>query len=92
MQETIRARVDAALKERFEAAARSRGQSASHLLREFMAECVERHQEQEQRRAETLAALESVEAGRFVEGDAVFAWMDTWGTDKKSDAESDAPE
>ena len=86
MQETVRARVDAALKEQFEVAAKARGQSASWLLREFMADFVRRHEEEKARRAETLLAIESVEAGRFIEGDEVFAWLDTWGTDHETDA------
>ncbi len=81
MQKTIRARVDATLKEKFEVAAKDRGQSSSHLLRGFMADFVSRHEEQEKRRAETLSAIESIEAGRFVEGEDVFAWMDSWGSD-----------
>nr|WP_321512944.1 hypothetical protein [uncultured Pseudodesulfovibrio sp.] len=88
MQETIRARVDVALKDKFEAIAQKRGQSSSHLLREFMVDFVTKHEAQEQRREETLLAIESIEAGRFVEGDDVFAWMDSWGTE----AETDAPE
>lgn len=86
MQETIRARVDAALKAEFEDAAKSRGQSASHLLRQFMAEFVRRHKEERRRLAETVLAMESVEAGRFMEGAEVFAWMDSWGTDSETDA------
>jgi predicted transcriptional regulator len=81
MQKTIRTRVDAALKENFETAAKSRGQSSSHVLREFMMDFVRRHEEQEKRYAETLLAVESIEAGRFVEGKEIFAWMDTWGTE-----------
>jgi predicted transcriptional regulator len=88
MQEIIRARVDAALKDKFEAIAKSRGKSSSLLLREFMVEFVSSHEEQERRRAETLLAIESIEAGRFVDGDEVFAWMDSWGTG----AETDMPE
>ena len=85
MQETIRARVDADLKEKFEMAAKDRGQSSSHLLREFMTNFVSSHEEQEKRRAETLSAIESIEAGRFIEGEEVFAWMDTWGTEDVTD-------
>ena len=88
MQDMIRARVDAGLKEKFEKAAKSRGRSASHILREFMADFVGRHEEQERRREETLLAIESIEAGRFIEGDEVFAWMDTLGTDTETDAPS----
>jgi predicted transcriptional regulator len=88
MQGIIRARVDVALKDKFEAIAKSRGKSSSHLLREFMVDFVSNHEEQERRRAETLLAVESIEAGRFVDGDAVFAWMDSWGTD----VETDTPE
>jgi predicted transcriptional regulator len=83
MQETIRARVDAELKRKLESAAKSRGQSASHLLREYMADFVQTREEQQKRHAETLLALESIEAGRFVEGEGVFAWMDSWGPAKR---------
>ena len=86
MQETIRARVDAALKEKFESAAKDRGQNASHVLREFMADFVEKHEERKKRHAETLLAIESIEAGRFVEGDEVLAWLDAWGSDDEPEA------
>ncbi|MGE4505100.1 MAG: hypothetical protein AB7D51_07105 [Desulfovibrionaceae bacterium] len=88
MQETIRARVESELKERFEHAARSRGATASSVLRGFMAEYVDEHEEELRRREETLLAMETIEAGRFVEGAEVFAWLDTWGTD----GEAAAPE
>ncbi len=81
MQETIRARVDARLKKQFEAVAKSRGTSVSLLLREYMEECVSTHAVEEQHKQETLLAIESIESGRFIEGDAVFAWLDTWGAD-----------
>ena len=86
MQETIRARVDATLKEQFEDAAKSRGQSASYLLRQFMKDFVDSHEEQERRRIETLQAMESIEAGRFFEAEDVFRWMDTWGSDEPEEA------
>lgn len=88
MQETIRARVDTALKNKFEDIAKREGKNSSHLLREFMAEFVARHEEQVKRHEETLLAVESIEAGRYIEGDEVFAWMDSWGTE----AETDVPE
>jgi predicted transcriptional regulator len=88
MQETIRARVDTALKDKFEAIAKSQGKNSSHLLREFMVDFINKHEEREKRRAETLLAIESIEAGRYVEGNEVFAWLESWG----SEAETDAPE
>ncbi|WP_022660517.1 CopG family ribbon-helix-helix protein [Paucidesulfovibrio longus] len=88
MQETIRARVDTALKNKFEAIAKSQGKNSSHLLREFMVDFINRHEEREKRRAETLLAIESIEAGRYIDGEEVFAWLDSWG----SETESDAPE
>jgi predicted transcriptional regulator len=92
MQETIRARVDSQLKEQFEFAAKSHGQNGSQLLRDFMADYVRRHKEQQIRREETLQAIESIEAGRHVAGDDVFAWMDTWGTDSTHGIMKGAPE
>ncbi|NDV26660.1 CopG family ribbon-helix-helix protein [Desulfovibrio sp. JC010] len=86
MQETIRARVESDLKEKFELAAKDRGQSSSHLLREFMADFVRKHEETKKRDAETMLALESIEAGRFIEGDEVFDWLDSWGTDNVKEA------
>jgi predicted transcriptional regulator len=88
MQETIRARVDTALKDKFEAIAKSQGKNSSHLLREFMVDFINKHEERERRRAETLLAIESIEAGRYVEGNEVLAWLESWG----SEAETDAPE
>lgn len=88
MQGIIRARVDATIKDKFEAIAKSQGKNSSHLLREFMVDFIDKHEEQAKRHTETLLAIESIEAGRFVEGDEVFAWLDSWG----SEAETDAPE
>lgn len=86
MQETIRARVETHLKEQFENAAKSRGLNASQLLRDFMADYVHKHAEQQRRHEETLQAIESIEAGRFIAGEAVFTWLETWGSDTPSDA------
>lgn len=35
---------------------------------------------------QTVAALKSIEAGNFVEGDRVFEWLDSWGTGNGEEA------
>jgi hypothetical protein len=57
-------------------------------MQEVMADGGNKHAKRKDRYGETLLAIESVEAGRFIDGDEVFAWLDSWGTE----AETNMPE
>ena len=55
---------------------RSKNWLVNQAIREFVA-----RQEQEQSRwSETLAAMGSVAQGKVVSGQAVHAWMESWGS------------
>lgn len=38
------------------------------------------------RREETVQAIKSIEAGRFIASENVFAWLKTWGANTPADA------
>ena len=58
---------------------RSKNWLINQAIREFVA-----RQELEQTRwTETLAAMESVANGNVVSGQAVHAWLESWGTSKE---------
>lgn len=55
---------------------RSKNWLVNQAIREFVA-----RQEQEQSRwSETLTAMESVAQGKIVSGQAVHAWLESWGS------------
>ncbi len=58
---------------------RSRHSIVEEALRDFIA----RHQKEEKRRQDTQVAVQSVVAGRTVDGDTVHAWLRSWGTDNE---------
>ncbi|MCE7032761.1 ribbon-helix-helix protein, CopG family [Lysobacter sp. GX 14042] len=55
--------------------------SRNWLVNEAVREYVARHQAQRSRMEETLAAIDSVARGEVVSGQAVHAWLDSWGSD-----------
>lgn len=57
-------------------------------MQKVMTDVGNEHEERKTRHEETLLAVESIKAGRFVDGDEIFAWLDSWGTE----AESNTPE
>jgi predicted transcriptional regulator len=59
-------------------AARAR-RTKSWIINEAVRDYLGRLGEDEKRWQETLAALESVRAGRVVEGDDVMEWIASWG-------------
>lgn len=60
--------------------------SRSHLINQAVKEYIVRAHTDAERWQETLAALESVKAGRLEDGEEVNAWLAGWGkaTKKKS--------
>lgn len=55
--------------------------SKNWVLNQALREYVARNELEEKRWQETLEALESVQEGRVVDGDAVHGWLASWGTD-----------
>lgn len=57
--------------------------SKNYLINQAIKDYVEREAVKAKRWQETLEALKSVEEGRVISGEAVFKWMDTWGSDNE---------
>lgn len=67
--------VESGLEAMSEKLQRSKNWLVNQAVREFVA-----RQEMEERRwSETLSAMESVAQGQVVSGDAVHAWLSSWG-------------
>ncbi len=58
---------------------RSKNWVVNEAVREYVTKC----QRDEERWQATLEALDSVQAGRIVEGEAVRAWLESWGKDEE---------
>lgn len=63
-----------------EALVASLRRSKNWLINQAIREFVERHRVEDARWVDTLQALDSIEAGRVVPGEAVHDWLATWGT------------
>ncbi len=57
--------------------------SRSHLINQAVKEYIVRAHTDAERWQETLAALESVKAGRLADGEEVDAWLSGWGKSAK---------
>ena len=57
--------------------------SKNYLINQALKEYVERQVMEDLRWADTLSALESVQAGKTIPGDQVISWLESWGTDKE---------
>ncbi len=57
--------------------------SKSWIINEALRDYVERAEGDAQRWRETIKALDSVKAGKRIDGDAVDQWIASWGTDKE---------
>ncbi len=51
----------------------------SWVINEAVREYVVRADDEQERWGQTLAALESVKAGRLIDGESVDRWLDGWG-------------
>jgi predicted transcriptional regulator len=71
------------LAQRVEELANKMQRSKSWLISEAVRAFVENAEGDAQRWRETLKALDSVRAGKVVDGEAVDQWIASWGTDKK---------
>lgn len=78
---TVRLQPD--LEENLVAQAEKLHRSKSWLINQALREYFERQELEQARWQETLQAMESVAQGRVVSGDAVGAWLQSWGTDNE---------
>lgn len=69
------------LLQRLDATAERLRRSKGWLINDAVRQYLEREEERLQRLEGTRAALAKLEAGELVDGDAVLAWLDSWGTD-----------
>lgn len=76
-------RLPEALSEEIDRLATETQSSRSHLINQAVKEYIVRAQTDAERWQDTLAALESVKAGRFADGEEVDAWLATWGKPAK---------
>ena len=60
--------------------------SKNWLINQAIREFVARQESEQMRWNETLAAIESVANGNVVSGQAVHAWLESWGTPKEQAA------
>lgn len=54
--------------------------SKSWIINQALGEFLERQNQEQSRWQETLQAMESVAQGRVVSGEAVHAWLESWGS------------
>jgi predicted transcriptional regulator len=77
-------KLDPAIKAKINRLAVSRNRTAHWLMREAIAQFVEREEKREAFRQETLAAFQEFqETGLHITGDEAFAWLDSWGSDNE---------
>ncbi|MDO8346206.1 MAG: ribbon-helix-helix protein, CopG family [Cellvibrio sp.] len=62
-----------------EAMAASQERSKSWLINQALKEYIERQAQERTRWQETLTAMDSVAKGQVVSGEAVHAWLESWG-------------
>ena len=78
--------VDDALKHRIENLANSRQQSAEWVMREAIAQYVEREEARESFKREAMESwADYQQTGRHLTGEELSAWLKTWGTEAASE-------
>jgi predicted transcriptional regulator len=85
---TTSVRMSEDLMRRLNAAAERLHRSKGGIIEDAVREYLERDEERRRRLAETKDALAELDAGELVDGDAVLAWLDTWGTDHEREPPS----
>lgn len=73
-------RLQPELEEHLVAMAEKHHRSKSWLINQALREFFERQELEQIRWRETLQAMESVAQGKVVSGEAVNAWLQSWGT------------
>lgn len=80
-------KLDDEMKGRVQHLAHARRRTAHWIMREAIAQYVEREEKSEALRADTLAAWEEFQAtGRHATADEVDRWLASWGTDEEGPA------
>lgn len=72
------------IKDRVQRLAKARNRSAHWVMREAIAQYVEREEKREAFRQEAVDAWEEYRlTGEYVPGEDVAAWLESWGTDNE---------
>ncbi len=78
-------KLDDNLKNRIQQLANTRDRSAHWIMREAIRDYVEREEKKESFKQEAIASwTEYKETGQHLTGQEIYAWLDTWGTDKET--------
>jgi predicted transcriptional regulator len=73
-------RLQPEVEEGLEAMAGKLRRTKSWLINQALREYLQREKQDESRWEETLKAMESVAQGKVVSGEAVHAWLQSWGS------------
>ena len=85
MAKTTSIKLDDELKGRVQHLAETRRRSSHWIMREAIAQYVEREEARESFKQEALASWTAYkETGRHLTGEEVRGWLNTWGTDDES--------
>lgn len=69
-----------------ESLAKKLDRSKSYLINQAIREFIARQSLEDSRWQDTLAALESIKAGKSVDEEDVNAWLNSWGTNERKSA------
>ena len=73
------------LEKSLEALSKKLDRSRNYLINQAIKEFVARQSLEDSRWQDTLEALESIKAGKYIDEEDVNAWLNSWGTkDRKS--------
>ena len=81
-------RLQPEVEEGLEAMADKLQRTKSWLINQALREYIERETVERLRWQQTLKAMESVARGQVVDGEAVHAWLESWGTENELSAPS----
>jgi predicted transcriptional regulator len=84
-------RVPDDMMKRLESAATRLRRSKGWVIKDALREYLSREELRIQRLEETRVALAEADAGEVIAGDAVLAWIDSWGTPDENAAEREPP-
>ncbi|HLB05278.1 MAG TPA: ribbon-helix-helix protein, CopG family [Thermodesulfobacteriota bacterium] len=77
--------LDHELRDRLKKLGTAKHRSPHWIMREAIREYVEREEEAEKLRQETIERWKAYKKdGKHVSNEAMIAWLDTWGTDKEA--------
>lgn len=80
-------KLDVNTKNRIKQLADSRDRTAHWVMQQAIQQYLDREEKRDQFRKETIAAWNNYqETGLHVTADEVSDWLDTWGTDKETEA------